>query len=238
MAKVAKLPSPDAATTGLLEGEVSALRYDRVNVEPHEVPGLMRGLMPSGVRVLDIGCGTGSVTTLVNDGKGNRVTGLEPDVDRANFCRANGLDVHCQLADEAFFAEHGKYDVIMMADVLEHTVNPAALLQLVRSGLKKDGTIIASVPNVAHWIVRLRLLLGRFDYTETGIMDATHLRWFTRRSFVALFERCGLEVIEIRAAAGTWLYPRFVPNALIVGLNRLMPTLFASQFVVKASERS
>lgn len=237
MAGIGKLSSPDAATAGLLAGAVDPLRYNSTIADPHEVPGIMRSLMPAGARVLDIGCGTGSVTAVVNDGKGNRVVGLEPDADRAEVCRKNGLDVHCQFADEQFFADQGKFDVITMADVLEHTVNPAALLQLARIGLAENGVIIASVPNVAHWIVRLRLLLGNFDYKESGIMDATHLRWFTQRSFVALFERCGLDVVELKAAAGTWMYPKLVPPALVVALNRLLPTLMGSQFVILAKEK-
>jgi methionine biosynthesis protein MetW len=238
MAGIANLISPDASTAGLLAGGVDPLRYNSTIADPHEVPGIMRGLMPAGVRVLDIGCGTGTVTAVVNDGKGNRVVGLEPDADRAELCRKNGLDVHCQFADEQFFADQGKFDVITMADVLEHTVNPASILQLSRMGLSESGIIIASVPNVAHWIVRLRLLLGNFEYKESGIMDATHLRWFTRRSFAALFERCGLEVVEIKAAAGTWMYPKLVPPGLIVALNRLLPKIMASQFVILAKEKS
>jgi methionine biosynthesis protein MetW len=237
MAGIGKFSSPDAATAGLLAGTVDPLRYNSTIADPHEVPGIMHSLMPAGVRVLDIGCGTGSVTAVVNGGKGNRVVGVEPDADRAESCRKNGLEVHCQFADEQFFADQAKFDVITMADVLEHTVNPASLLQLARKGLVDNGIIIASVPNVAHWIVRLRLLLGQFDYKESGIMDATHLRWFTQRSFVALFERCGLEVVELKAAAGTWMYPKMVPAALIVALNRLLPTVMGSQFVILAKEK-
>lgn len=233
--------SPDLAGRGLLETALDPLRYDSESDDPREVAGLMRAFMPSGVRVLDIGCGTGSITLIVNRDKGNDVVAVEPDADRAALARSRGLNVECVFVDPEFFQRHGQFDVIMFADVIEHLQNPSELLQLAASGLKPGGLILASVPNVAHWTVRLNLLAGRFDYAESGIMDVTHMRWFSARSFRTFFERNGFEVLALREAAGTWLpiYSRsifkLIPGRwrLIHLFVKLFPSLFGSQHVVK-----
>src|SRR5262245_42234591 len=80
---------------------------------------------------------------------------------------------------EEFLREHGRFDTIVLADVIEHLPDPAEMVSLLKQGLVPDGSIVASVPNVAHWFVRIDLLRGSFNYQEMGIMDATHLRWFT-----------------------------------------------------------
>lgn len=79
------------------------------------------------------------------------------------------------------------------------------MLREVKNSLAPDGRVLASIPNVAHWTVRAQLLFGNFNYKPTGIMDATHLRWFTRRSVRRLFEAAGYEVEDIRGAAGGWM---------------------------------
>jgi methionine biosynthesis protein MetW len=240
--------SPDAAASGLLEAAPDPLRYDWEGVfgkeDVREVPAIVARWLPSGASVLDVGCGAGAVTVLVSQGKDTRVLGVEPDPARAEAARAQGLDIVTGFADEAFMAKHGPFDVILFTDVLEHLPAPGDMITLATKGLRPGGFIIASVPNVAHWTVRFRLLLGRFNYTEYGIMDATHLRWFTRKSFVALFEHHGLKVVGLTASAGTWLgeynrlpfrlLPRRWRRALVQGLSQRLPGLFGCQHVVKA----
>ena len=240
--------SPDAAAAGFLESAPDPSRYDWVGIVGEadlcEAPGIVARWLPSGVSLLDIGCGSGAITERVNQGKNNRVMGVELDATRAAAARARGLNVITGLADETFFAEHGPFDVILFTDVLEHLPNPSQTLALAIGGLRPGGLIIASVPNVAHWTVRLRLLLGRFNYTEDGIMDATHLRWFTKKTFRVLFERAGLKVIQEAASAGTWmgeyrrlpfrLLPSRPRRKLVEFLSRRLPRLFGCQHIIKA----
>ena len=87
-----------------------------------------------------------------------------------------------------------RFDVIMFSDVLEHTVDPGGVLSGFLDYLSDDGRIVVSVPNVANWVTRFGLLFGRFTYTATGVLDRTHLRFFTRRSAIELVRGCGLEV--------------------------------------------
>ncbi len=94
------------------------------------------------------------------------------------------------------------FDVVMFADVLEHLADPFSLLCIAKTALAPAGSIVASVPNTAHWSVRSDLFRGRFEYRKWGIMDATHLRWFTSSSLRFLFESAGLSVQAERVTAG------------------------------------
>jgi SAM-dependent methyltransferase len=237
------LASPDDHAAGLTEGRLNALRYDGHSDHPLEVAGMLHSFMPSHVRVLDVGCGTGSATLIANRDRGNTVISVEPDVRRAEVARSRGLTVHIGYLDETFLAANAPFDVVMASDVLEHTARPEELLKLMTRALKADGIVLVSVPNVAHWSVRLNLLLGRFDYEPMGIMDATHLRWFTSKSIAALFERCGLQLIEMRQTAGVELpvygrgfLRRFTRSKryAIRGLTKALPLLFGVQHVLKA----
>jgi hypothetical protein len=87
----------------------------------------------------------------------------------------------------------------VFGDILEHLREPEKLLVKAREYLKPDGRIIISVPNITHWSVRLMILTGNFFYMERGILDRTHLRFFTRRSMKKLLEECGFETIEVHA---------------------------------------
>ncbi len=240
--------NPDAHGAGLVDVQLDALRYDDQTDDVHESPGMLRSLMPSGVRVLDVGCGTGSVTLIANRMKNNDVLGLEPDVQRAARSRSRGIDTVCGELDDTFVARHGLFDVVVFADVLEHLPAPAEALTRAIGLLKPGGLVLISVPNVAHWTVRLELLRGRFDYTDTGILDATHLRWFTAKTIRSLCTDVGLDVRSTQQAAGTWLaeYRQMLPWRIIPGrlrrrlihlLTRLFPLLFGCQHVLLAQIR-
>jgi methionine biosynthesis protein MetW len=237
--------SPDRHGDQLLGQSLDALRYGSHLDDPFEVAGMLHDMMPPNVRVLDVGCGTGSVTLIANRDRGNTVCGIEPDPDRAAAARGYGLEVHTGLLDEAFIAEHGRFDVVMSSDVVEHTAAPAEFLQMMARALHPGGLLLISVPNVAHWSVRLNLLFGRFDYEPVGIMDSTHLRWFTARTIVDLVKRTGFEVLEMRQTAGAELpvyhrgLLRRLPGRCRAArlLTRALPRLFGAQHVVKARLR-
>jgi SAM-dependent methyltransferase len=88
----------------------------------------------------------------------------------------------------------GDFDVVVLADVLEHTVTPARVLAEVRGRLAPGGTVLVSIPNFAHWYPRLRVAAGRFDYDRRGILDRGHVRFFTDRSFRRLAADAGYRI--------------------------------------------
>ena len=97
--------------------------------------------------------------------------------------------------NEGIPAEVGTdFDVVLAADVLEHLVNPGLFMKLMGHVISPEGTAIFCVPNVAHWYPRFRSTLGMFDYDQRGILDSTHLRFFTRRSIRKLIERQGYAI--------------------------------------------
>ncbi len=201
-------------------------------------------MIPSGARVLDVGCGTGSVSRLIMQACDCAVLGLEPDADRAAAANANGVEIVGAQLTEELIPRLGLFDVVLFADVLEHLVDPFEALRLAQKFLHVGGAIVASLPNIAHWTVRLNLLRGHFDYRPVGIMDATHLRWFTRRSLFRLFTQAGYCVVETKASAGMWMevyqsppwrwIPRRVLRKLLQHAAHGWPTLFGCQYVVRA----
>jgi methionine biosynthesis protein MetW len=235
---------PDASALGILGRQPDPLRYGGGDASAAtEVPGIIRALTPDHVRVLDVGCGTGGQTCAINQGKNNDVVAVEPDPVRAAAAASLGLNVHQGVFNEQFVASCGTFDVIVFADVLEHVADPAHILALARGCLRPGGSVIISVPNVAHWTVRLRLLLGRFDYADGGIMDATHLRWFTRKTVLALAGNTGFKVTYIGYSAGLWmseyntrplnLIPSRILRRAVLLLLRAFPGLMACQYVVQ-----
>lgn len=228
------------------KGELDPLRYDGHIDAPQEVARMLADLVPVGSRVLDVGCGTGSVSRIIADTRDAKIIGIEPDPCRATAARARGLQVHEQLFTPAVLQLLEAFDVIVFADVLEHVADPGNFLQLALRALLPGGRVIASVPNVAHWSVRLDLLRGRFDYQPVGIRDATHLRWFTAETVRSLFETNGLRVISLQHTAGVTLpeyenrrpwrwMPRDRRHAIVRALARRLPLLFGCQHIVHAT---
>lgn len=240
------MTSPDKNSTGFLGQAPRAGRYENNSVDPDNVAAKISFFIPRKAKVLDVGCGTGSISEVIQRMTGAELIGIEPDAERAAAAAARGLTVICGVLTENILLAHGPFDVIVFADVLEHLPDPAEVVLLAKRGLAPNGSIVASVPNVAHWFVRLDLLLGRFDYQDCGIMDATHLRWFTRKTITEFFVRCGFQVVGIRQTVNIDLpdYRRRVPwrwvsvrkLARIVGtLTKIFPDLFGCQHVVCAT---
>jgi len=237
--------APDSSALGLIGRKPDPLRYGQGDsADVAEAPGIMRSLMPTNARVLDVGCGTGGLTVAINGGKNNTILCVEPDPERAAVARGKGLQVVSGFFDEAFIETCGAFDAILFGDVLEHLADPVGFLTLARRCLAPGGVIIVSVPNIAHWTVRLRLLFGRFDYSDGGIMDATHLRWFTRKTLLAMLAHAGLEASDVHASLGLWmteygrtpfsLLPRRARRFVLLLILRIFPRLVACQYVVAA----
>ena len=136
------------------------------------------------------------------------------------------------------------FDVVVAADVLEHLPDPGRALDLLRPLVKPGGLLLVSLPNVANVTVRLALLFGRFSYTPRGLLDASHLRFFTRRTGHALLVEHGFRVETVRPTAmpvelavPALGRPPLAPlvRAAAVLLARIRPTLFGYQFVYAAA---
>jgi O-antigen biosynthesis protein len=212
------------------------------SLEPGGSHGKMLALIPPGTRVLETGCANGRFSRVLVE-HGCRVVGVELDPGAAAQAEAFCEQVIVgNLEDPAVQARiPGGFDVLLFGDVLEHLVAPWDVLRGLRSQLNPGGCIVVSIPNVAHWDVRLGLLLGRFDYTYDGLLDGTHLRFFTRRTLWEMLEQTGYRVVRAERVSTLpeWVYRirlvrRFAPRIVLPPLVRLAPNLFTWQFVVKA----
>jgi 2-polyprenyl-3-methyl-5-hydroxy-6-metoxy-1,4-benzoquinol methylase len=174
-----------------------AFKYTEFQADPASTHSKIVSLVPPATRVLEFGCATGYMSEVLKDRLGCTVVGIEIDRDAAALAEqhaervivgdAEKIDYAAELAGEEF-------DVVLFADVLEHLKEPGDVLRRVRPFVAENGVVIASIPNIAHASVRLALLGGEFRYREWGLLDDTHLRFFTRASIQDLFEETGYVV--------------------------------------------
>ena len=194
------------------------------------------------LKILDLGCSSGLLAERLR-AMGHHVVGVDMhELDGVGertsaFFRA---DLNQGIPTEA----GTDFDLVLAADVLEHLADPAKLLEEIRQVLAPSGTVILCVPNIAHWYPRLRSTLGMFDYDQRGILDSTHLRFFTRRSIRKLVERNGftirrlepvglpLDTLGLEGSAGHVV--RLVDHSLLT----LWPTMFGYQFIIEATLES
>lgn len=151
-------------------------------------------------RVLDLGCATGAFgAELIRRYPEAHVVGIEGGRDAAAVASSRlHRVIHARLDDIAFDAHglvEGEFDTVIASDVLEHLVNPWQLLVRLRPLLAPDAQVLASIPNIRNLTVVSPLLLnGRFDYDERGLLDVTHLRFFTLHGMQQLFEQTGYAI--------------------------------------------
>ena len=163
-------------------------------------------MMPANprARVLEIGCGAGATGGAVRAaGKAEWYVGLELDPAAAAIAETRLNVVHVGNAEEMDLTVLGSgFDALIMSEVLEHLVDPGALLKRLAPLLSPGAAVYASSPNIANRTVIRALVAGRFEYTEMGVMDRTHLRWFTPHSFAAMFEAAGIRTVSVGPLGG------------------------------------
>lgn len=153
--------------------------------------------VPAGARVLDVGCASGYVARALSQERGATTVGIEPDPEMAAAAEAHCERVFAVGVEEAQEMPElvtDRFEAILFGDVLEHLVDPWQALVWARGLLKPGGRVVVSIPNVGHWSVRWSLLRGRFDYQDHGLLDRTHLRFFTHRTAHELARRSGFAV--------------------------------------------
>jgi SAM-dependent methyltransferase len=197
-------------------------------------------LTGGGHRVLEVGCSVGHVTEHLI-AAGNTVVGVEIDPDAAAQASEWAETVHVLDLDteRVSSVEAGPFDVILLGDVIEHLRDPIAAMRDLLSLLADDGRIIVSVPNVSHIDIRLMLLEGTWAYQHNGLLDRTHLRWFTRESLRSLLGELGLtarRVERVRNGIGSSGLP--VTPGLhspdVISFVQADPEALTYQFVVEA----
>jgi glycosyltransferase involved in cell wall biosynthesis len=227
-----------ARDTGVVD-ETSAMRAGAESSHPI-IRRWLSQMPPS--TILHLGCGSGLLSERARE-LGHTVVGVDrqemPGIrDRVDRFVLADLDAGFPAA----VRRPGGYDIVLCADVLEHLTEPEALLGQIRPMLTRGGIMIVSVPNVGHWYSRGRIALGTFDYDQRGILDESHMRFFTEKSISRRLTNAGFEIVR-RAATGVPVEKLVrrqtgVAKALsrLDGLGvQVRPTLFGYQLVYECA---
>jgi 2-polyprenyl-3-methyl-5-hydroxy-6-metoxy-1,4-benzoquinol methylase len=205
------------------------MTYDTLN--PQIVRYILEDAQPD-ARILDVGCGTGRLGRLLKLKINCHITGIDidrqaTDIAKDSYDEIMVIDLENLINKSDEFKSNKKFKFIIFGDILEHTTKPEYLLKYFSNFLEGDGFVIVSIPNIANWMLRIRLLFGNFDY-KGGILDQGHLRFFTYRTARMLLEDNGYKIISVINNNQTRLF-RF--------LGRLWKSMFAFQFVFKCVKR-
>jgi 2-polyprenyl-3-methyl-5-hydroxy-6-metoxy-1,4-benzoquinol methylase len=231
------------AGNGIMDA-VSVTRRYTLKPDPHSSHSIMLAWLGAGHgrRLLDVGAADGLLSRHLGDA-GWRVVGIEADPELAAAGRPYCEHMLVGDLDRDLPDFDAPFDAIVYGDVLEHLADPLRTLQGLNRWLAPGGRVVISVPNVAHLAIRLSLLVGRFDYFDRGILDRTHLRFFTDRSLRRLLAAAGLVLVR-RTATAVPLYqvmPAAWHGRLLAAMHgasaacsRMFPRLLGYQLVVVA----
>jgi 2-polyprenyl-3-methyl-5-hydroxy-6-metoxy-1,4-benzoquinol methylase len=213
-----------------------------------EIPGSSHDVLrrriralPAGLRLLDLGAAGGHLGRAVRD-RCAFLAGVEPDASLPASAR-DGYDRWLSSGAEEVGDWDAPFDVVVCADVLEHTFRPETLLERIHGWLRPGGTLLVSLPNIANVSIRASLLLGHFRYTDRGILDRTHVSFYTLASARHLLEGSGFQVRSAEPTAmpyelaipalGTRLLASPVRSFARMSA-RAWPAMFGYQFVFEA----
>lgn len=194
---------------------------------------------------MEVGTATGYLTSEMVK-LGCSVTGIEQDPGMADLARQYCREMLVGNVESINVGELGRYDAIIFGDVLEHLRDPRAVLERLSALLKPGGKVLLSLPNVANIWVRLNLLFGRFNYSRVGILDETHLRFFTLKTAKQLAADSGLDVVSTGVTpiplplilpATSKGRPLSFLHLLNWGLTKLRKKLLGYQFILVCKPR-
>jgi len=192
--------------------------------------------IPSNSNCLDVGCSTGNLGSLLHKEKNCTIDGIEINSSAAKTAKSRGygevfeIDLNSKKNSSVLFSEVKKYDVIACADVLEHLISPEEALIQLGKVLRPGGFFVISLPNVAFVLNRLHLLFGRWEYKEFGILDRTHLRFYTINSGCQMIKSTGVQIVSVKP------YNQYGVLKHISPLDKWFPNLLAYQFLVIAKK--
>lgn len=186
-------------------------------------------LIPPNSRVLDVGCWEGNLGEFLLKEKNCIVDGIEYNKDASDKARKSGyrnvFEFDLNDIDSLKF-DDTQYDFIVFGDVLEHVLYPEDVLKKTLALLKLNGKVVISLPNIGFIYYRLTHLLGNFDYKDVGVMDKTHVKFYTRSTMKKLFDSASLQIEK------EVLYNEVKPEHRFFNvLNKFSPEMFTLQFV-------
>jgi len=197
--------------------------------------------IPAKSKVLDVGTASGMLARMCED-HSHRLFGVEPNPEWAQIASPLYENIWVGYINDMDDESLKDYDAVVSADILEHLSAPETTLQKLVSLEGSNCTFLISMPNIANLWVRINLLFGRFDYTDLGILDRTHLRFFTRKTQIAMVNKAGLGIASIQVTSipleliSSYFVssPGKIIHSIFAKLTFLFPTLLGYQFIVEA----
>ena len=173
--------------------------------------------VPEKTRVLDVGCSSGNFGEVLLHEKHCEVVGIDLDAPDIKLAREKLTEAYVRNIEHDDISDLGTFDVIMFVDVLEHLLDPIAVLSKTKKQLRPGGRILFSIPNMAHISIRLMLLHGFFEYTPIGLLDRTHVHYYDEFEVEHIFAEALLKIAEINAV--TKPYPKSKVSEELLGMG-------------------
>lgn len=221
---------------------MKSFKYTTLNTRPYEAHAIIYSIINKGTTLLDIGSATGYFAKVLKQKK-CIVWGIELDSQAANKSQKYLKHVFTGNIDnlETFRLPHGFFDYILLMDIIEHITNTEGILPRLKQYLKTEGKIIISTPNIAHISIRLNLLFGNFNYTKIGILDESHVHFYTKKTLNNLLKKSNYSIEKTLYSTDFGQIPlfgrylRYIPKKIQYVITKIFNTLFAVQFIVIAS---
>jgi 2-polyprenyl-3-methyl-5-hydroxy-6-metoxy-1,4-benzoquinol methylase len=213
-------------------------------------PSLVELVARDAQMILDVGCGAGDNAVLLQQRNPQaRIFGISGSHDEAAFARQRMEACWVHDLDKGLppDALQQRYDVVIFSHVLEHLRHPGDLVRQAAANIREGGSCVIAVPNVLAWAQRVKFLFGRFEYESAGVMDVTHLRFFTYETAADYLLASATELSLVRqtvtGSVPLWLLrrhvlPRRVSAAIDAAGCRFLPNLFGSQILLTAVRRT
>lgn len=214
--------------------------FDPDKAHPDDAHSILMRLVPNDSRILELGCSSGYLSGYLEREKNCRVVGVEIDPQAAQIAAERCTEVYQRNLDDptALDGIDGPFDVLLAPAVLEHLLHPETVLKMIYPKLAAQSVVIVSLPNIAHWSIRWQLFRGQFDYAAYGIMDVTHLHFYTAETGQSLLEGTGFRIRDmIIAGSGLQNTLNMVCRRLSRPLPRpILPELLGYELIYVAGK--
>ncbi len=161
-------------------------------------PDLLKLIPIESKKIIEIGCSSGALAREFKKFSSDcHWLGIEIDPVYAEMAKRycdESMVLNIEMASENFWNKTENADCWIFGDVLEHLKDPWAILRLIRANMSKTGSVVACIPNAQHWSLQAKLSAGNFRYESSGLLDKTHLRWFTRQTMIEMFNQSGFQI--------------------------------------------
>lgn len=186
---------------------------------------MLKYIPPTVKRILEVGCGKGNFSKLIHEKYDIECWGIELEQNAAEqAAKVMHKVINADITNSLNEIPDSHFDCIILNDIIEHLVDPYSLLKNLKSKLTLEGVLVLSIPNVRYWRNVMRLsLFGEWNYTDYGILDSTHLRFFTYKSLKTMFPELGFEILTLEGIE---------PNRTITStFIQILNWLFLNHFV-------